>query len=243
MNFERGKEPVKALDIGRHKNARPLIKVIYQRDGHNIVLTDPDLIGNFIERFSKLEIPNDPLFGIQRVILISTEKYLDHSTSALAAITAPAGTPRRDPIERVRDVEIYLHDYSGKDFIYNDKIYPIPTLDEMEKAGFGHFAKKEANVQADIEDKLKKAKSLHQSMSDSLKSYAAMDYSGSMDIFDAESKSKVEILKARLGMDDEDIKMNEEAQKAERRGLFRFLPAFIPRPGFKKYWIDIETMP
>ena len=140
MNFKKinTEEEFKEALTDRKKNAINVVLVKYVINGNETTINNPEVVKMFLERFQKLEIPNDPVFGPQ-------------------AITLTKGIWINPGVYHVhKDLSIF--EYAGKSILYKDNLYFIPTLDEMNNEGFGHLQKGEERDKIRRKEELEMAK-------------------------------------------------------------------------------------
>lgn len=158
MSFTRGNDPKDSMELGRKKEALEISKIKIYTNGQETILLDPFVIEKFLERFSKFQIPNDPVFGPQRITFGCKEKYLDYQSS-LAMAAALAGhsglrTSSQDsPVERETVIDRNILECEGKTAIFRGKMFAIPSLQEIRDNGFEHLEIIERNHQEELREK------------------------------------------------------------------------------------------
>jgi hypothetical protein len=153
MNFQRGNDPLDSMELGRKKDAIPIVSVNIYTNGQKAVMDDPYVIEKFLERFSKFEIPNDPVFGPQRITFGCNEKYMDYSSTIVSALGRSLMPHYPDGEERERIAERSIFECGGKTAIINDKMFQIPSLKDLKENGFEHLQIIEENNQEKLKEK------------------------------------------------------------------------------------------
>ena len=229
MSFERGKDPKETMEIGRQKDAIPVLGVKYYTNGQGVSITDPEIIRIFLEQFSTYQLPYNPIFGPQRILIISTEKYLDDSPSLYARMASLSGlsvpTHNTDPIEREKQIDINILDFEGKTAIFEGRMYEMPSLFQLEERGFGYFEKCEKNYVREMEKILITKKAEMYEQMKAMKAMANSQYGANMDL------ANIKLPPSIFENDENDIKKKIESlipKKAKKKK--------------KKIWLwDIET--
>ena len=67
MNFERGKDPKEVMDVGAAKVAIRATEVSYTKENTRYSISYPSGIKAFLKKVQNLDLPNDPVFGIQDI--------------------------------------------------------------------------------------------------------------------------------------------------------------------------------
>ena len=110
MNFERGKDPKDTMNLGARREAIEIKMAGYNKEGHNVEITQVHDVIAFLRRLATMDIPCDSLFG-PKSIFVKTEgnHYLQ------------------------------LDEIEGKFLKYRDQYYLVPTKDEIIELGFDHM--------------------------------------------------------------------------------------------------------
>ncbi|HPI81653.1 MAG TPA: hypothetical protein PK122_00270 [Candidatus Paceibacterota bacterium] len=156
MSFTRGNDPKDSMELGRKKEALKISRIKIYTNGQETILLDPFVIEKFLERFSKFQIPNDPVFGPQRITFGCKEKYLDYQSSLAAALGSHSGlrTSSQDsPVEREAVIDRNILECEGKTAIFRGKMFAIPSLKEIRDNGFEHLEIIERNHQEELREK------------------------------------------------------------------------------------------
>jgi len=160
MSFTRGIDPKDSMEIGRKKEAFTLISVKIHSNNNEMILTDPYVIEKFLNDFSKFSIPNDPIFGPQRIVFRCREKIREYGISALMRSTMLGLSPISQDTEMrevEREVDKLLGECEGKTVIFNEKMYAIPSFKELKENGFEHLQICERNQLNKEEEERKRA--------------------------------------------------------------------------------------
>jgi len=160
MSFTRGIDPKDSMEIGRKKEAFPLVAVKIHSNNNETILTDPYVIEKFLNDFSKFSIHNDPIFGPQRIVFRCREKSMEYGLSVLmrSAMLGLSPTSQDTEMKEVeREVDKLLGECEGKTVIFNDKMYAIPSFDELRDNGFEHLQICEGNQLHKEEEERKRA--------------------------------------------------------------------------------------
>jgi hypothetical protein len=171
MSFERGIGVKESMEIGRKKDAIKLSSVKIYSNNNQTILTDPYVVEKFLESFSKFSIPNDPIFGPQRIVFTCLEKRIE--IDDMSNLRAAMGLAPIDTDYSKREVEVEedrnLSQCVGKTIIFGSKMYAIPTFDELMKNGFEHLQICEENNTKKEDDERDKAMRISSMQLDSMK--------------------------------------------------------------------------
>jgi hypothetical protein len=225
MSFERGKDPKETMEIGRQKNAIPVFGIKYYSNNQEVSITDPEIIHIFLEQFTNCQLPYNPIFGPQRILIISTEKYLDSEYSSLVSkLSALSGAPNQntDPIEMERSVDLNIFSYEGKTVIFKGKMYEMPSINNLEKNGFGYFEKCERNHLDLLNEKSKRENEELLAKLESMKSIMNSQhrslYPSTMDELRKSMNDSIN----KINLSETDLKMDKDITKNK----LRFLPNY-----------------
>jgi len=181
MNFERGKDPKEVMEVGRKKDAITIYSVKCYSNGQETIIKDPDIIRIFLDQLSKISFPYNPVFGPQRIVMESSEKYTDVAYSNLVrSLNQSIGQlPASDVdlVERERPIDISLFDYEGKTVVFQEKMYQMPTLNDLKEKGFDFFEKCETNYRKEESDKEKSRFELQKNQLAELKAMMGSSFS------------------------------------------------------------------
>ncbi len=167
MDFERTGDPLGTMEVGLKANAINIQGIVYVMHGQTHTMQDPNVVRTFLERFEKLDIPCDSVFG-----------------PTIICINVPPSEENRGRETGVLGID----KFAGKSLKYGGKYYIVPAPQQICEAGFEHLfvneevdrKKREANSeakQAEIESMKAMAGSMHDasvSMAEALTSFPAI---------------------------------------------------------------------
>jgi len=132
MNFERGLGVTDATGIGVKNDALKIQSVTYTINGTSTTISDSITLKRFLKAFQDLDIPNDPIFGPQRITMDVTgtqvETHVRHTRNSKYVTKA------------IPDITIAINQIVDKTMEYDGEYYAMPSVEDLAKKGFGHFA-------------------------------------------------------------------------------------------------------
>lgn len=146
MTFERGKDVKDALEVGLKKDALKIHKIAYIMDDTVREITNPAKMKLFLKKLSEGSLPKDPIFGIERIEIISIEKSICEEQKYESGGFGSSGRLHTEYsiIESPRTY--YLSELFGKPVsIYGD-LAMVPTAEELKEAGFSHLEEFEESM-------------------------------------------------------------------------------------------------
>jgi hypothetical protein len=149
LYFERGKDPKDTLDVGAKKDATKITGIGYFLKSAERHIENPEKAKIFLDRLKSGDLPNDPIFGIESVFVWYDEisPQVDYAASMKRSMRGSFGVARPDGFEptqynRSKNTKTYeLEDIAGKVLDMCGKLMIFPTLEELEKSGFGYLEK------------------------------------------------------------------------------------------------------
>jgi hypothetical protein len=141
-HFERGKDPKDTLEVGAKKDAIKITGIAYVLDDKEIHIENPMKAKVFLDRLRSGDLPNDPIFGIESVFVWHDEKDMEEDWESKFNKTYHSGMSYSSSkkYKEVKNTETYeLGEIQGKVLDICGKLILFPTLEELEKAGFGYL--------------------------------------------------------------------------------------------------------
>lgn len=135
MDFERGQEIKDAINLGRKENALPICSVDFISNEDIKRITDPYILKTFFKRFSDNTWINDPILGVQRIVLIRQETYINEET-----VMSGSGFRESYQTEVPIEVETPIDEWEGKTVLIDgDSMFEMPTVEKLENRDQGYF--------------------------------------------------------------------------------------------------------
>lgn len=141
-NFERGKDPKETLDVGAKKDAIKITGVGYFLDDKENHIKNPIKAHVFIERLKKGDLPKDSIFGIESVFVWYDDRDMEEVWESKMNRTYHSGMSYQSPTKykEIKNTRTYeIDEIHGKVLDMCGKLILFPTLEELERAGFGYL--------------------------------------------------------------------------------------------------------
>lgn len=218
--------------VGLEKDAIDVIEVaFFTRTGHKVELSDPKEVELFLSKLEKMELPTDPIFRPHRILLVHQRKMTKEEV--LREYRLPRlllSMDSKEPINATPEKEeeilrypsytnenIEVIEQAGKGVRFNDRLYRVPSLKEMEEKL--PYIIEDENKRAEEEEesnrRINRMLSIQASMASSLSSMSP-SYIDMQEIL----KNKAE---KKLGITEEDKKKNEKLEKSENKKWYQRL--------------------
>lgn len=146
-NFERGKDPKESMEIGRRKDAKRVYSIEYHINNNVFPIYGVNKIFDFLKRLSKLNIPNDPIFGPQLIYIkvFNREKVLSPG-SIIKNSLSENPCNEQEYIEMDKEEILSIEEFAGKTLIYMNTLFEMPSLSEIVLSGFEHLVNNEREL-------------------------------------------------------------------------------------------------
>ena len=144
-HFERGKDPKETLEVGAKKDAIKITGVGYFLDDKEHHITNPIKAHIFMEKLKNGELPNDPIFGIESVFVWHDNRDMEEDWESKINRSFHNHNriePEYEKYKEVKNTRTYeIDEIHGQVLDMCGKLILFPTLEELEKAGFGYLEK------------------------------------------------------------------------------------------------------
>ena len=135
-NFERGRDPKEGMDLGVAKEAIPINMITYIIEGREIQMDNPAKMRWFMKKLIAGDLPKDPIFGIEEIVLSNNIKEVVEEVDydAMTRQRGYAGGfrdyPKKYEISE-RGMKYYLNDLFGKVIDIYGTLFLFPSLEDF----------------------------------------------------------------------------------------------------------------